>query len=107
MITRSWSVEIGATSAVTVTPAFCLGRRSATGPVQICIEIAGGLGGKAGDRLELLARRVEHRIRRAEVRQQRALALGPDARQPVEHGLRHLAVAALAVVGDREAVRLV
>ena len=39
--------------------------------------------------------------------QQRPLARGTDARQPVEHRGRHGPVAALAVVGDREPVGFV
>ena len=72
-----------------------------------CVEVAADLGRHAGHALEVLARRGQHRLRRAEVLEQRALAGRADAGQPVEDRLRHRGVAAGAVVGDREAVRLV
>src|SRR4051794_17668254 len=110
MITRSSRLEVGGASpAMFVTPAILTGRpvNSTAGPVEICVQIARDLRGQAGHPLELLARGVEHRVGRAEVRQQRLLALRPDAGQAVEDRLRHLFVAALAVVRDGEAVRLV
>src|SRR5690349_8730191 len=80
---------------------------SARRTVEIGVEITRGLRRQPRHRLELVARGAQHRLRRAEVLQQRALALRADAGQAVEHRLGHLAVAARAVVGDREAVRLV
>ena len=61
----------------------------------------------AGDGRDLLDRRVPDALRAAEDPQQLALALGPDARQVIERRA-HLALRPqLAVVADREPVRLV
>ena len=63
---------------------------------------------QAGHCLELLAGGGEETLRRPEVLEQRPLARGPDPGQLVEdRALEHAAVAAAAVVVDREAVRLV
>src|SRR5687768_8998892 len=111
--TSSRLVVAAGASSGPITPALCPARRSALlepltrRAVQVRVEVAGGLRRQPGHRLELLARRAERGLRRAEVLEQRALALGPDAGQAVEHGLGHLPVAALAVMGDREAMRLV
>src|SRR3954452_23414409 len=75
--------------------------------VQVGVDLARGLAGEAGDGLELIARRRDDGLRRAEVLEQRALASGADAGQVVEQRRRHRAVAARPVVGDREPVRLV
>src|SRR4051794_30356591 len=77
------------------------------GPVQVGVELARGLAGEAGDSLELLPRGPDDRLRRAEVVEQGALPRRPDAGQVVEQGRGHRAVAARAVVGDGEPVRLV
>src|SRR4051795_7317460 len=75
--------------------------------VEVRVEGPSPLLREAGDPLELLARRGDDRLRRAEVLEQRALAGGADAGQLVEQRGRHGAVAAGAVVRDREAVGLV
>src|SRR4051812_42904339 len=65
--------------------AICL----AAGAMQVGPDLAGGLARQAGRGLELLARGRQHRLGRAEVRQQRALARRPDPRQVVEDRRRH------------------
>ena len=61
----------------------------------------------AGHGLDLLARRADDALGRAEVAEQRPLAHRADAAQLVEQRMRHRAVAARAVEVDREPVRLV
>src|SRR3954452_8164434 len=77
------------------------------GAVQGGVQVARRLAGEAGHRLELLARRADDSLRRAEVVEQRALAGGADAGQVVEQRRGHRAVAPRAMVRDREAVGLV
>src|SRR3954465_2063388 len=75
--------------------------------VEVGVDLARGLAGEAGDGLELIARRGDDGLGRAEVLEQRALASGADAGQVVEQRLRHRGVRAGPVVGDGEPVRLV
>src|SRR5215213_5907590 len=74
---------------------------------QVRVQLAGDLRRDSRHRLELLSRRVEHRLRGAEVLEQRSLAGRADPGQAVQHALRHRLVAPRAVVGDGEAVGLV
>src|SRR4051794_4421834 len=76
-------------------------------PVQVGVELARGLAREPGDSLELLSRGADDGLGRAEVVEQGALPRRPDAGQVVEQGGGHRTVAARAVVGDGEAVRLV
>src|SRR3954449_3695339 len=80
---------------------------SSSGLVEVGVELARDLLREAGDALELLARGAEYRLGGAEVLEQRALARRADPGQLVHDRLGHRPVAADAVVGDREAVRLV
>src|SRR3954451_7620650 len=75
--------------------------------MQVRPDLARRLARQPGHDLELLARRGQDGLRRAEVRHQRALARRADPRQVVEDRRRHRAVAARAVMGDGEAVGLV
>src|SRR5581483_8847618 len=85
------------------------GERSvgSAGAVQVPEQLPAHLRGHAGHGRELLAGGRHDRLRRAEVRQQRALARGADPGQLVEQRARHRLVAAGAVVGYREPMRLV
>src|SRR5687768_16991548 len=83
--------------------------RMASAPrlVQVRIEGPSHLLREARHALELLARGAQHRLGRAEVLEQRALARGPDAREVVHDRFRHGLVPADPVVGDGESVGLV
>ena len=84
-----------------------MARLRAAGAVELRVDVASGLRGYAGHSLELLGRRLEHTLGRAEVTEERPAARGPDAFELVEHRRPRRGVAPLPVEGDREAVRLV
>src|SRR3954454_20223052 len=78
------------------------------GPVELLVYLAAYFARQAGHRLELLAGAGEEPRRRPEVLQQRPLAGRADSGQRIEdRAFQHAAVAAAAMVLDREAVGLV
>src|SRR4051795_12097270 len=78
------------------------------GPVELLVYLAAYFARQTGHCLELLAGGGEEPLRRPEVLQQRPLARRPDPGQRIEdRALEQAAVAAAAVVVDREAMRLV
>src|SRR4051794_1085444 len=81
---------------------------SSVGPVELLVYLAAYFARQTGHRLELLAGGGEEPLRRPEVLQQRSLARRADPRELVEdRAPEQAAVAAAAVVLDREPVRLV
>src|SRR3982751_6341775 len=90
------------------TSVTCFAGAASVGSVELLMDLAAYFARQTGQCLELLAGGGEKPLRRAEVLQQRPLARRPDAGQVVEYrALEHAAVAAAAVVVDREPVRLV
>src|SRR3954454_13127571 len=83
-------------------PALCVARL-----VQLRVDVARGPRWDARDPLQLLLRRAEHRLGRAEVPEQRAPPRRADALEPVEDRLARLRIAPAAMEAEREAVRLV
>ena len=86
------------------------GRRRAprrTGLVQLAVQRACRLLREPGHALELLLRRVEEDLDRAEVTEDRPSPHGPDAVEGLEDRLHRLRAAALAVVAQRNAMGLV
>src|SRR4051812_37113277 len=93
-------------------PCACSSTRSAmdssVGPVELLVYLAAYFARQTGHCLELLAGGGEEPLRRPEVLQQRPLAGRTDAWELVEdRPPEQAAVAAAAMVLDREAVRLV
>ena len=75
--------------------------------MQRGMDLPADLRGDAGNALQLLGRRLEQPLRRAEVLDQRSLASRADAGQCVEDRFAGLRIAAAAVEAEGEAVRLV
>ena len=71
------------------------------------VDLAGDPAREAGDGFEFFEGGVQEGLGRAEVRQDPLFTFGADAGKLVEDGGRHGFPPQLAVVGVREAVRLV
>src|SRR6188472_1933380 len=75
--------------------------------VELPMDVAGELAGDPRNRLDLLGRRVQEPLGRAEVAEQRPLPDRADAAEPVQDRAGHRLAAAPAVQVEGEAVGLV
>src|SRR5204862_6577675 len=104
---RSCRRATAATRSSAQTPSSSAAPRPATGFVQLCVDAARDLCRHARNALELIGRRGEHRVDRAEVVKERPPPRRADALELVEQRGEAARLAPLPVEADGEAVRLV